>query len=110
MGRRSCDGPGLLGTFRAAVANLELHVDVSEGALAIRLNLRVAYGLPVAEVARQVDSAIRYGIRRAVGREVDSLLIRVGGLNTRPGTAPPARHPSTGPGSSDLADSGTDVA
>ena len=31
MGRRSCDGPGLLGTFRAAVANLELHVDEING-------------------------------------------------------------------------------
>jgi DAK2 domain fusion protein YloV len=27
MTRRSCDGPGLLGAFRAAVANLEAHVD-----------------------------------------------------------------------------------
>jgi DAK2 domain fusion protein YloV len=27
MARRSCDGPGLLGAFRAAVANLEAHVD-----------------------------------------------------------------------------------
>ena len=31
MSRRSCDGPGLLGTFRAAVANLELHVDEING-------------------------------------------------------------------------------
>jgi len=27
MARRSCDGAGLLGAFRAAVANLEAHVD-----------------------------------------------------------------------------------
>ena len=27
MGRRACDGSGLLGAFRAAVANLEAHVD-----------------------------------------------------------------------------------
>lgn len=27
MGRRACDGAGLLGAFRAAVANLEAHVD-----------------------------------------------------------------------------------
>ena len=32
--------------------------------------LTVAYGVPVAEVARQVDSAIRYSLRRALGREV----------------------------------------
>jgi len=103
------------GPVERALAFLEgrppgLHVDVAQGELAIRLDLRVAYGLPVAEVARQVESAIRYGVRRAVGREVDSLQIRVGGLNTPPGTPPPTRHPSPGPGSSDLADSGTDVA
>ena len=41
------------------------------GGLSIELDLTVAYGLPIAEVARQVDSAVRYGIRRALGREVD---------------------------------------
>lgn len=87
-----------------------LHVAVRDGELSIRLDLRVAYGLPVAEVARQVDSAIRYGIRRALGREVRQLSIRVGGLDTPPGTDPPVRHPPGGPGSSELADSGTDVA
>jgi hypothetical protein len=48
MPRRSCDGAGLLGAFRAAVAG---------GALTIRMHLRVAQGLPIAEVARQVDLA-----------------------------------------------------
>jgi uncharacterized alkaline shock family protein YloU len=87
-----------------------LRVVVSDGEVDIGLNLRVAYGLPVAEVARQVDSAIRYGVRRAFGRGVDRLAIRVGGLDTPPGTEPPARHQPTGPGSSALAESGTDVA
>jgi uncharacterized alkaline shock family protein YloU len=103
------------GPFERLLAFLEgrppgLHVAVDDGSLAIRLDLRVAYGLPVAEVARQVDSAIRYGIRRAVGREVDRLTIRVGGLDTVSGSVPRARHPHASPGSSDLADSGTDVA
>ena len=31
MARRACDGAGLLGAFRAAVANLELHVDEING-------------------------------------------------------------------------------
>ncbi|MBY0394866.1 MAG: DAK2 domain-containing protein, partial [Thermoleophilia bacterium] len=31
MVRRSCDGIGLLGAFRAAVANLETHVDEING-------------------------------------------------------------------------------
>lgn len=87
-----------------------LNVAVSDGRLEIHLHLRVAYGLPVAEVARQVDSAVRYGVRRALRREVDRLSIRVGGLDTPPGTSPPGRQHPPGPGSSDLADSGTDVA
>lgn len=87
-----------------------LHVAVTDGEIAIHLDLRVAFGLPVAEVARQVDSAIRYGIRRSVGRDVDRLTIRVGGLDAPPGAEPPLRRHAAGPGSSDLADSGTDVA
>ncbi len=87
-----------------------VRVRVSEGELAVGIDLRVAHGLPVAEVARQVDSAIRYSIRRALGREVDGLTIRVRGLDTPAGTPPPARPPSSEPGTSDLADSGTDVA
>ncbi|MEO7665134.1 MAG: Asp23/Gls24 family envelope stress response protein, partial [Candidatus Limnocylindrales bacterium] len=87
-----------------------LRVQVSDAHLAIRLDLRVAHGLPVAEVARQVESAIRYAVRRALGREVDALAIRIGGLETVLGTPPPGRPTSSQLGSSDLADSGTDVA
>jgi uncharacterized alkaline shock family protein YloU len=83
--------------------------------LAIELDLDVAYGVPVAEVARQVDSAIRYRIRQALGREVDSLTIRVAGLVCPPGSLPEAAAPARGKRrsaarSSDLAESGTDVA
>jgi uncharacterized alkaline shock family protein YloU len=87
-----------------------LRVSVAGGELAIRMRLRVATGLPVAEVARQVDLAVRHAIRSATGREVDRLTIRVAGLALRPGGEPPRErpHPSLGP--SDLADSGTDVA
>ena len=48
--------------------------------LEIHLWITVAWGLPVAEVARQLDSAIRYAIRRALTREVDSLVIHVNRL------------------------------
>src|SRR3954453_11503191 len=34
--------------------------------LDIDLDLTVAYGVPVAEVARQVDSAVRYALHRAL--------------------------------------------
>ena len=91
--------------------------------LTIDLNLAVAHGLPIAEVARQVDSAVRHAIRVALGREVTRLTIHVDGL--RAGFAEPALEQSPtakGRRSStrgrrpadiapdDLAASGTDVA
>ena len=83
-------------------------VRVGDG-VAVELDLTVAYGVPIAEVARQVDSAVRYALRHALGREADRV-IHIGGLRSacrhpaRRGTAP------DDPGPSDLADSGTDVA
>jgi uncharacterized alkaline shock family protein YloU len=80
--------------------------------LTIELDLTVAYGVPVAEVARQVDSAVRYAIRRALATEVGRLTIHVDGLRYQPGDLPATR-PSAAPPSvrpDDLAASGTDVA
>ncbi len=84
--------------------------------LTIELDLTIAHGLPIAEVARQVDSAVRYTIRRALGREVTRLTIHVDGLRTGPLEALPggpgdgrAGH-ADGVGPDDLAASGTDVA
>ncbi|MDQ2965766.1 MAG: Asp23/Gls24 family envelope stress response protein, partial [Chloroflexota bacterium] len=64
------------------------------------------------EVARQVDSAVRYAIRRALGREVSRLTIHVDGLRYQPGGPPPTTMPAdpASVATSDLADSGTDVA
>lgn len=62
----------------------------------------VAYGVPVAEVARQVDSAVRYSLRRALGREVGRVAIHVDGLSSGPyatsssATAAPAATPHEG--------------
>jgi uncharacterized alkaline shock family protein YloU len=80
--------------------------------LDIELDLTVAYGVPVAEVARQVDSAVRYGLRQAVGLDVRRLTIHIDGLRFGPGGAPPSIvHPDHGViRPRDLADSGTDVA
>jgi uncharacterized alkaline shock family protein YloU len=78
----------------------------------IELDITVALGVPVAEVARQVDSAIRYAIQRALGREVTRIVIHVDGLHVPAGgTVPqaPAALP-TGIRPRDLADSGSDVA
>ena len=86
-----------------------LRVSVAGGSLAIQLHLRVAHGLPVAEVARQVDHAVRFAIRSALGREIDRLTIRVARLEIHPGGDPPQPPARPGLGPSDLADSGTDV-
>ena len=87
-----------------------IRVALDEGAIRIDLRLRVAHGLPIAEVARQVDSAIRFAIRRALGREVAALTIRIAGLEVKPASEPPRPAEGHHPDSSDLADSGTDVA
>ena len=81
--------------------------------VAIDLDLVVAHGIPIAEVARQVDSAVRYAVRRALDREIDRLTIHVDGLRVapldvlRPGDRKPA---AAGATPDDLAASGTDVA
>ncbi len=90
-------------------------IDIALGAeLTIDLDLTVAPGLPIAEVARQVDAAIRHEIRRALGREVDRLTIHVGGLRMAPfqgdERAAADRPAPDLIGPDDLAASGTDVA
>lgn len=67
----------LLGWLR--LADPGIRVSTRHG-LSIDLDLTVAFGLPVAEVARQADSAVRYALRRAIGRDVDRLTIHVGGM------------------------------
>jgi uncharacterized alkaline shock family protein YloU len=79
--------------------------------LTLDLDLTIGYGLPVAEVARQVDSAVRYAVRRGLGREIDRLTIHVDGLHLQPASAPPRPpHDEAGIHPADLAESGTDVA
>ena len=96
---------------RLGLAHSGIAVDLGD-ALDIELDLTVAYGVPIAEVARQVDSAVRYSVRRALDREVGRLTIHIDGLRFGPGGAPPsivrADPDVTGP--RELADSGTDVA
>lgn len=88
-----------------------LAVRLDDG-IGIELDLTVALGVPVAEVARQVDSAVRYAVHQALGREVDRIVIHIDGLRVQPGgpgpLATPAPPATIGP--RDLADSGTDVA
>ncbi len=75
---------GRLGLGRAPI-RVRIRPDV-----AVDVRLTIAYGLPVAEVARQVDSAIRYALRRALGRDVGAVTIHVEGLATGPFTTPGA--------------------
>jgi uncharacterized alkaline shock family protein YloU len=59
-----------------------LRVSLARGEIALDLRLRVSPRLPIAEVARQVESAIRYAIRRSLDREVTRLTIRIAGLES----------------------------
>ena len=99
----------LLGWLGLAHPGIGVHLGT---ALDIELDLTVAYGVPVAEVARQVDSAIRYSIHHALGRDVGQVTIHIDGLRFGPGGAPPAvlHADPAAVGPRDLADSGTDVA
>ena len=81
-------------------------------AVAIDVYLEIARGLPIAEVARQVEATVRYAVRRTVGIEIDRLTIHVGAIPEhpaadRPLVALPREH---GFSSTELAESGTDVA
>jgi len=104
-------GPGgrLLAALHVRQSGLQVSLEPS---FELDLELTIAYGLPVAEVARQVDSAVRYAVRRSLGREVARLAIHVNGLRYQPGGSPPhatVRDPEA-VAVADLADSGTDVA
>lgn len=108
-------GGSPLGRWLAALAGRSsgIRVSLDAGRIEVDLRLRVAHGVPIAEVARQVDSAVRFGIRRALGRDVDRLSIRVAGLEGHPASEPPRPKDAEGhdgPHASELADSGTDVA
>lgn len=98
--------PGINVTFGPPADDGEPRPDLS-----IDLDITVAYGLPIAEVARQVDSAVRYSLRNALGRDVTRLTIHVDGLRYQPGDLPAAPpHDPDAITTDDLAASGTDVA
>jgi uncharacterized alkaline shock family protein YloU len=106
MERLGLGQPGITVTFGEAAADATARPD-----LTIDLDLTVAYGLPIAEVARQVDSAVRYSIRNALGRDVTRLTIHVDGLRYQPGDLPATpQHDPNAVTQDDLAASGTDVA
>ena len=112
LGRLGLAQPGIRVTFDHPVATDIESIAPTAPTIAIDLDLNVAYGVPVAEVARQVDSAVRYAIRRGLDREVRRLTIHIDGLRYQPGDLP-ATAPPPDPDAVDsdaLAASGTDVA
>jgi len=96
--------------YRLGLGTPGLAVRVEDG-IDVELDLTVALGVPVAEVARQVDSAVRYSLRNALGRDVTRLTIHVDGLRYQPGDLPATpHHDPNAITTDDLAASGTDVA
>ncbi|MET1232942.1 MAG: Asp23/Gls24 family envelope stress response protein [Candidatus Limnocylindrales bacterium] len=79
----SVSGPRPWHTALAWIGRATPGVKVRVGPpLTVDLYLAVASGVPVAEVARNVDSAVRYGLRLAFDRELDELAIHVDRLRT----------------------------
>lgn len=106
-------GGGAIGRLleRLGLAHPGLQLRV-EDQLTVDLGLTVAYGLPIAEVARQVEGSVRYALGHALGREPDRVTIRIGHLRHEHGIAPQGHDaaPPGDPRTTDLANSGTDVA
>jgi uncharacterized alkaline shock family protein YloU len=107
-------GGGWVGRFleRLGLAHPGLRIEAGEEGVSVDLDLTVAYGLPVAEVARQVEASVRYALGHALGREPLRVAIRIGHLRHEHGIAPRpediAAHRDPGP--TELANSGSDVA
>ncbi|MFL5757857.1 MAG: Asp23/Gls24 family envelope stress response protein [Chloroflexota bacterium] len=104
-------GGGPIGRLRErlGLGHRGVRVTVDRG-LVVELQLTIAYGLPIAEVARQVDASVRYALRRAIGREPDRVSIRVAGLRYDAGSRPPTAGVADDVGPGELAASGVDVA
>ena len=60
MARRACDGAGLLDAFRAAVANLEAHVD--------EINALNVYPVPDGDTGSNMLATVRAALEEAEAR------------------------------------------
>jgi uncharacterized alkaline shock family protein YloU len=88
---------------RLGLASPGVRVGQRDGSLFVELNLVVGHGLPIAEVARQVDAAVRHALRRALEREVGTVAIHVEHLRFE---SSGGRHADPGPKSSEVETSG----
>jgi uncharacterized alkaline shock family protein YloU len=84
---------------RIGLASPGIRVQDRAGTLAIELDLIVSHGLPIAEVARQVDAAIRHAVRRGLEREIGSVAIHVEHLSFRSSDSTAATGPQQASGS-----------
>ena len=69
MGRRSCDGKGLLGAYRAAVANLEAHVD--------EINSLNVFPVPDGDTGSNMVATVRAALAEAEGAGASAGVERV---------------------------------
>jgi uncharacterized alkaline shock family protein YloU len=88
---------------RLGLASPGVRVRQRDGSLSVELNLVVGHGLPIAEVARQVDAAVRHALRRALEREVGTVAIHVEHLRFESSAG---RRANPGPKSSEVHASG----
>ena len=78
-------GPGLLDDLRGWLGLSTPGVVVRlRPDLRVALYLSVARGVPVAEVANNVDEAVRYALSRSLGRQPASITVHVAGLRVAP--------------------------
>jgi uncharacterized alkaline shock family protein YloU len=56
--------------------------------ICVDVYIDVASGVPIAEVARQVESAVRWSIQQHLGLELASLAVHVNGLRYSPSNMP----------------------
>jgi hypothetical protein len=71
MARRACDGAGLLGAFRAAVANLEAHVD--------EINALNVFPVPDGDTGSNMAATVRSALAEAEAAGADATAERVAG-------------------------------
>jgi uncharacterized alkaline shock family protein YloU len=77
-GVTAVSGPRVWDDLLAALGRAPAGVRVRLGPpLRVRLHVAVARGVPVAEVARNLDEAVRYAVRQALDRDVEELAIYV---------------------------------
>jgi uncharacterized alkaline shock family protein YloU len=77
-GVASVSGPRPWDTLLAVIGRSAPGVRVRFGPpLRVQLHLTVAHGVPVAEVARNVDEAVRYAVTQSLDRDVEELDIHV---------------------------------